>query len=122
METTVQALEVAQASLKSSIESVTSVENTLNATATTIETSGPMLDTLAGLMKDDLPTTISSTQTSLISAQESARIIDTVLRALTRIPFVSNDLYNPPVPLHIALGQVSTSLMGCPVVTTMERA
>jgi methyl-accepting chemotaxis protein len=114
METTAQALDVATTSLETSITSLTSVEDTLNTTATTIETSEPMMATLADLMKNELPTTISSTQTSLISAQESARIIDTVLRALTRIPFVSSDLYNPPVPLHIALEQVSDSLDGLP--------
>jgi methyl-accepting chemotaxis protein len=114
MDTTVEALDVASTSLETSIDSVTSVEETLSTTATTIETSEPMMATLADLMKNDLPTTISSTQTSLISAQESARIIDTVLRALTRIPFVSSELYNPPVPLHIALGQVSDSLNGLP--------
>jgi methyl-accepting chemotaxis protein len=114
METTVQALDVAKTSLETSITSVTSVEATLNTTAETIETSEPMMATLAELMKNDLPTTLSSTQTSLIAAQDSARIIDTVLRALTSIPFVSNDLYNPPVPLHVALGQVSDSLDGLP--------
>ena len=71
------------------------------------------MTTLADLMKNELPTTISSTQTSLISAQESARIIDTVLRALTRIPFVQR----PVQPARAAAyrpGVVSDSLDGLP--------
>lgn len=112
--TTVEALDVAQASLTTSVESAQAMENTLNATAKTIETSSPMVDTLAKVMKEDLPNTITSAQTSLASAQESARLIDSFLRALTRIPFVPDNLYNPPVPLDVALKSVSDSLQGLP--------
>jgi ABC-type transporter Mla subunit MlaD len=112
--TTVQALDVAQTSLATSVESIQAMESTLNATAKTIETSSPMVDTLAGVMKEDLPETITSAQTSLASAQESARLIDSFLRALTKIPFVPDNLYDPPVPLDVALKSVSDSLQGLP--------
>jgi DNA repair ATPase RecN len=112
--TTVQALDVAQNSLTTSMESVRTMERTLNATASTIETSSPMVDSLAGVMKKDLPDTITSAQTSLASAQESARLIDSFLRALTRVPFIPDNLYDPPVPLDVALKSVSDSLQGLP--------
>lgn len=112
--TTLQALDVAQVSLATSVKSVQRMESTLNATAGTIETSSPMMDTLAGALKEDFPKTISSAQTSLASAQESARLIDSFLRALTNIPFVPDNLYDPPVPLDVALKSVSDSLEGLP--------
>jgi hypothetical protein len=62
------------------------------------------------LTSTDLPATVSATQTSLASAQNSALLIDNVLTTLTSIPFLSVDAYKPVVPLHTALAQVSTSL------------
>jgi hypothetical protein len=116
--TTVRALDVAQQSLQTSLESVIAVEKTITSTSKTIQSSSPMVDTLAELMKTDLPRTVSTARTSLDSAQESARLIDSFLRALANIPFVPDNLYNPPVPLHTALGNVSASLNDLPQAFT----
>ena len=89
---------------------VTSLQATTQALALGIHDTNPMLDSLISLTSTDLPATVSATQTSLASAQNSALLIDNVLTTLTSIPFLSVDAYKPVVPLHTALAQVSTSL------------
>jgi methyl-accepting chemotaxis protein len=65
---------------------------------------------------------VGAAQTSLASAQESAEIIDRILRVVARIPFVNLD-YNPPVPLHTALAEVSSSMDDLPgSFATMENS
>lgn len=87
-----------------------SLQTTTQALAQTIHDSNPMLDSLASLAGNDLPDAITAAQTSLASAQSSAQLIDTVLGALTSIPFSPITQYKPEVPLHTSLSQVSTSL------------
>ena len=107
-------LQIASDSLSTSIDSVTALQYTVQATADTIDTTTPMVETMAALAKEDLPATITATQTSLLAAQESAKIIDGVLGALNNIPFIPNNVYDPPIPLHVALADVSASLEGLP--------
>ncbi len=129
LDTTAEGLVVAELSLKSAITSVNSLENTILTTANTVSGTTPMLETLITLTSKDLPKAITSAQTSLSSAQQSAKIVDNVLVLLTSLPFVSKDAYNPEVPLNVALGQVSKSLddlpksissMGTNIETTQE--
>src|SRR5260221_12730175 len=69
-----------------------------------------MPDSLNRLTGRNFPAAITATQASLASAQGSALLIDNVLAALTSIPFSPVAAYKPDIPLHTALGQVSTSL------------
>lgn len=108
---TSEGLLLSNQSLDSVQASITALEVTVDTLGKSIEDSAPMIDLLAVLMGEDLPDTISSAQTSLSSAQESAKIIDAVLRALT---IFNPNIYNPRVPLNIALSQVSQSLDGLP--------
>ena len=112
LETTTQGLEIASQSLETSSKSITAIQTTLDSLAISIEDSTPMLDSLDTLLSDDLPATITSTQTSLASAQSSAKIIDGFLNIVSLI--LPGNPYNPAVPLHEALGQVSASLDGLP--------
>lgn len=115
LETTAEGLAIADASLHLSIESVSALQVTVDATARSIDATIPMISTLTDLTKEDLPEVVENAQTSLVAAQESARIIDSVLTALASIPFVPRDIYNPPVPLHIALERVSESMDTLPI-------
>jgi methyl-accepting chemotaxis protein len=125
-----QTLDITQAglilatdSLDSSIASITTLEATVEATARSIDDTAPLIDTFVVLTREDLPSAISSAQLSLLAAQDSAEIIDGLLSALASIPFVPRDLYNPPVPLHVALGQVSQSIENLPeALHTMEQS
>ncbi|MEJ2600457.1 MAG: hypothetical protein P8Z00_19130 [Anaerolineales bacterium] len=114
LETTAAGLTLADQSLQSSIDSINALQTTVQTTAETIQASTPLVDTMATLTSKDLPDTYVSTQAALLAAQQSAKIIDQVLQTLTSLPFVSSDLYNPPVPLNVALAQVSISMQNIP--------
>jgi hypothetical protein len=74
-----------------------------------------VVDEIAKLMTENLPKTIESTNTSLRTAQESAKVIDSVLSTLSSIPLIGSSIgYNPQVPLDQALGEVADSLTGLP--------
>ena len=111
LDTTAQALVMVQQSFSTLTSSISSAKDTLAATANTIETTKPMLTSLQDLVDDDLPGTVAAVQTSLQTAQESAKIIDTVLRALT---IFNRDSYNPQVPLHESLQSISVSMDDLP--------
>lgn len=114
LDTTDEGLSVANQSLNSTVASISALESTVATASKTFESTIPVFNTLTDLTSDELPKTVESAQTSLAAAQESAKIIDGVLRALVSIPFVNKDIYNPPVPLDVALGDVSKSLDGLP--------
>ena len=118
LNTTVQGLEVATSALETVTSSISTLENTIHITAQTIENTKPLLEGLSKLMDGTLPSTIQSTQSALEGAQKGARVIDGVLRAVSSLPFISPDLYDPEVPLHEAIGNVSKSLDKLP--TTFE--
>jgi hypothetical protein len=123
LDTTQAGLFLAESSLESSIASITTLETTIAATAKSIDDTAPMVDTFVLLTSEDLPTAVSTAQLSLLAAQDSAEIIDGLLSALASIPFVPSDLYNPPVPLHVALGQVYDSVENLPdALQTMEES
>ncbi len=94
---------------------IASLQTGTQALAKAIHDSSPMLDSLSSLAGKDLPAAVTATQTSLASAQGSALLIDNILGTLTSIPFSPVAKYNPEVPLHTALAQVSTSLDALPI-------
>ena len=118
LQATAEGLVIAEDSLDQITAAVNSLEDTILATGRTIEDTTELVDTLAGFFGDELPDTITATQTSLLSAQSSARVIDSTLRALTNIPILPVPLYNPPVPLQDSLQGVSDSLD--PLQSTFE--
>ena len=111
LETTAEGLKLSQQALETSAESIQALQSTLIATGTAINTSKPFIDSVGSLMKDQLPETISATQSSLEAVQKSARLIDSVLRALT---IFNRSAYRPDQPLHEAIADVSQSLDGIP--------
>jgi len=115
LQTTSQGLTITQQALKSSVDTVSSLQTTVQTTAKTIKSSGPMVDEISNLMTTDLPNTVKSTESSLRTAQESAKVIDSVLSTLSSIPLIGSGIgYNPQVPLDQALGQVADSLTDLP--------
>ena len=115
LQTTSQGLTITQQALKSSVDTVSSLQSTVQTTAKTIKSSGPMVDEISKLMTTDLPNTVKSTESSLRTAQDSAKVIDSVLSTLSNIPLIGSGIgYNPEVPLDQALGQVADSLTDLP--------
>ena len=94
-------------------EATETISQSSNAISEAINSTSLMADSFAGLLGDDLPTTILNTQTAITSAQSSAVVIDNVLTGLASIPLLGLD-YNPPMPLNQALGNVSETLSEIP--------
>jgi uncharacterized phage infection (PIP) family protein YhgE len=109
-----EGLTLAAQSLETASASIDALQTTVDTLAKSINDTTPLIDSLASLLSNELPDTIEATQTSLKSAQSSAKIMDNVLKVVTSIPFFPGEPYNPPVPLNVALGQVSDSLKPLP--------
>ncbi len=126
LETTGQGLVVTQQALKSSVDTIGNLQATIETTAKTIGTTNPMIDEIGGLLAKDMPDTIETTRSSLLTAQESAKVIDSVLTTLSSINILGIGLgidYNPAVPLADSLGQVAGSLEGLPEsLSNMEKS
>ena len=97
-------------SLDTTTENIALLETTSQSMTQSLRDTGPLMSSLTTLTGKDLPSVITSTQRSLDSAESSALLVDDVLGALTRIPFLPVKPYQPQVPLHTAIEQVSTSL------------
>jgi peptidoglycan hydrolase CwlO-like protein len=110
LDTSAEALTIADRTLSTTISSMDSLKGAVESASKTFDQISPLADTLSKLSKDTLPGTLKAAQTSLNSAAESAKVIDNVLGALNSIPFMPKDLYNPKVPLHESLGNVANSL------------
>jgi len=121
--TTTEALSIANESLITTSTSMDTLQNVLSAFSKSITDSKPMFEELSTMLSVEIPNTIFSTQDSLENSQDSAKIIDDLLRIITAIPFFPGDPYNPKVPLNIALGQVSDSLEPLPQsLSTMQNS
>jgi methyl-accepting chemotaxis protein len=108
--------------VENTVISLTDASETISqsslAIADTIDGAGNMTDSFARLLGDELTTTITDTQTAILSAQASAVVIDNILSGLASIPLLGFD-YNPPVPLNQALGNISDTLS--PIPTSLEQ-
>jgi hypothetical protein len=108
--TTQDGLTVIDQMVSTTTNDVESLQTTSQAMGKSIRDSSQMLNSLSILTSNDFPAAIKATKQSLASAQSSALLIDNAMTTLTSIPFISLPAYNPGVPLHTALAQVSTSL------------
>ncbi|MCJ7660336.1 MAG: hypothetical protein MUO67_14410 [Anaerolineales bacterium] len=107
---TADALTLIDEALINASINISTLENTILATSRAVGDTTPILDSVTSLADEDLPNTILTVQIALESAQSSAKLIESALSIITAIPFVPGDPYDPPVPLHEALGQASESL------------
>ncbi len=105
--TTSEGLEVANSSLSMTIESLDRLDQAITASGEALDSTTPMITSLTTLTRSELPATVETARTSLSSAQESARIIDSFLSALSFLPGID---YNPEVPLNESLAAVAASL------------
>ena len=101
-------------SLTEAMVSVISLKNTLEATSRAINATNPMLDSLSDLLTSSIPDSIYAIQNSLATAQSSARVIENFLKTVSSLPFLPIQPYDPPVPLHESLSDVSQSLDALP--------
>jgi hypothetical protein len=111
---TTEGLSVAETSLAAAREAVKAVEETMGGLSQTLNGTAPMLDAVTGLLGEQLPATIETTQGTLMAVADSAKIVDDILALVTSIPFLGLDVYNPDVPLTQGFTEVASSLDGIP--------
>lgn len=108
--TTLTGLATVDEILSTASQSLGSFQSSTDILAQSLEDTEPLFDSLTQLTGEDLPEVISATQTSLISAQTSALLIDNVLTTLTSIPLLSLRKYQPEVPLNVSLGNIAKNI------------
>lgn len=108
--TTAEGLVVVDSSLDNATETVDALAATTRGVAQTVEDTTPLFDTIIDLSGEALPTTIATTQLSLLGAAEGMQTIEAVLGTLNAVPLLGLPAYNPPVSLYDSLVGVSTSL------------
>jgi methyl-accepting chemotaxis protein len=104
---------VVDSALESAITSLGKLEETTQTIAQSIEDTGKMANTFAGLFKNDLKDTLLNTRLSVIAAKSSAKVIDTLLYGLSNLPFLGIK-YEPPLPLNESLEDIAGSMDGLP--------
>jgi chromosome segregation ATPase len=117
LEATSAGLALTEESLSGVVDSLQALQSALTTTSQTISSTDPMLATAVEMLDEELPKTIRATQASLDSAQASARVIDSFLSVISRIPFI-NVNYDPEKPLNESLGEISESLDQFPAAFT----
>jgi hypothetical protein len=110
VDTTSVGLTTISDTLKTASGNVQVLQDTTAGLTQSLHEAQPMLDTLVRLLGHDLPNTITATQISLDSAAASALLIDNIMGSITNLPLLGLDKYAPEVPLHTALGNVSSNL------------
>jgi chromosome segregation ATPase len=120
--TTDQALDVLDSTLKTINTNVLKMREALDTLGQSVHDAVPILTSLSTLTGETLPDTISATQSSLTTAQTTAKTIEDILRVISRIPLMPGEPYNPEVPLDTTLGQVAADLENIkPQLTTIEQ-
>jgi len=106
-------LTIVDHTLETANTSLNKLEETTRTIALSIENTGKMAKSFAGLFKNDLKDTLLNTRLSVIAAKSSAKVIDTLLYGLSNIPFLGIK-YEPPVPLNTALDDIAGSMDSLP--------
>lgn len=114
LETTDDGLKLAASSLADARETLSALSATIGGATRSISDTVPVLDNLGGLAQTDLPQSVRSTQAALGSAQQTAQVVDNVLRTISSFGLLSSTTYNPQVPLNVTIAQVSASLDSLP--------
>jgi methyl-accepting chemotaxis protein len=107
-------LVVAHDSLGRAETTMRSLHATIDGASQAITDTLPAIDRVGILVGEELPTTITSTRSALASARETARVADSLLATISQFRLIGAEIYNPEVPLNVAIGQVADSLDGLP--------
>jgi methyl-accepting chemotaxis protein len=73
-----------------------------------------MVQSLSVLLSDNIPQSITATQTALATLEDAAGTLESTLRLITSIPFLPIEGYNPDVSFTMAVEDVSLSLDAIP--------
>jgi len=120
---------VTEQALAGMVGSVEALQTMLASTATTIQDTNPLIDSLTGFIGDQLPKTVTAASDSLKSAQQAAAVLDSAIKnlntfqnVLSGIPFL-NSLVTLPKgnlnssggkPLADSLVEIATEMQDLP--------
>jgi methyl-accepting chemotaxis protein len=128
IDTSKQVMTVTEQALGATVSSVSALQSMLEATATSVQDTQPLLDQITLLMGEKLPGTIQSAADSLVAAQSAAETLDSAMRSfdafkglLAAVPLIGPAIptggqsYNPEISLADSLGSVATQLETLPI-------
>lgn len=111
---TSEGLALAQTSLTQATNTIEALADTAAGTGEAMSGTVSTVDAVAEFLGEQLPATVRTTQSTLVSAATSAKLVDDVLALITAIPFLGTAQYNPEVPLHQGLEEIAAGLDGIP--------
>lgn len=111
--TTNEGFDVINNMLLEADESFELMDKSLEDIGTTLENLTPFLESTSTIIGDDFSIIIEDAQVSLDSTAEGSQLIDATLSLLASIPFIDLD-YQPEVPLHTGLENLSNNLENIP--------
>lgn len=113
LDSTTRMLTVVDTSLAKASESVAGIQKLIEATAETVKKTTPMIDSVGGIMGDQISGVVENTQTSLESLTGVAKVVDETLRLLSQIPLLKVD-YRPSETLDLSISAVAEDMKGLP--------
>lgn len=117
LEATRETIAVIGQSLDQAATDLETIQSMLMNTGKTLEDTGELVRSTGDLVGVEMVAFVDNTQVSLDSAQNSARMVDNVLRTLNGIPLIGPSLgrgYNPEVTLEESFESVSISMNPLP--------
>ncbi len=131
IDTSQQVMQVTWEALGATVDSVDALSSMLDATATSVEDTQPVLDQVNVLLGETLPATFDSAVTSLNTAQDAAEVLDGAIKSLDTFRFLLSSAplvgsfvekpdqpYNPEQSLADSLGDLASNLEGLPDMFT----
>lgn len=113
LDTSAQGLTVVNDTLSNASSSITTLAETTLTLADNVNKTSAMIDSFGVLFTVNLPTTITNTVNAISSAQQSAAVVDGVLLGLASVPFIGIE-YDPEESLSSTLGNIAESLETLP--------
>jgi hypothetical protein len=114
VKTTGDLLQLVGQVLDQSMQSVDTVDTTLQDVGSMLGSTSQVTASVSNLFQKDLVPVVQETQSSLESVQSSAKVIDDTLKIISGIPFIGAR-YRPDVPLQDSIARVKGSLDSVPV-------
>lgn len=127
IDTSQSVMQVTGKALGATVDSIDALSVMLDATATSVNDTQPVLDQVNYLMGEKLPATMEAATESLIAAQQGAEVLDSSIRSLntfravmSAVPFVGGfveaptSTYDPEVPLAKSLGDIAVQFEDLP--------
>jgi ABC-type transporter Mla subunit MlaD len=120
-------MEITGKALGATVDSLDALSSMLSTTATTVDDTTPVLNQINTIMSDTLPSTLEATTTSLYTARDAAKVLESTIKSLdsfrfliSATPLLGNLVdqkgvsYNPEKPLADTLGELAANLEGLP--------